>query len=152
MFQAQEALGGFVLSVYDYAGRRDLGPIGDDFRRRAFGVNLYRGRLAVETLLQTGFDTSPDGDGVGVASSGGFFQLRYQLPHGTFAIVRYDGVNDTSGSGFGRSLTIGANRLISRGVRVGLEDVIRHGSQTTHTLNATLGFGISNTRIGSGAY
>ena len=152
MFQAQEAFGGLVVSVYDYAGRRDLGPVGDDFRRRAFGVNLYRGRLAVETLLQTGFDTSPNGDGVGVASSGGFLQLRYQLPRATFAIVRYDGVNDTGGSGFGRSLTIGVNRLISRGVRVGLEDVIRHGPQATHTLNATLGFGISNTRIGSGAY
>ena len=152
MFQAQEAFGGVVLSIYDYAGRRELGPIGDNFRRRAFGVNLYRGRLAVETLLQTGFDTSPNGDGVGVASSGGFLQLRYQLPRGTFAIVRYDGVNDTSGTGFGRSLTIGATRLLSRGVRVGMEDVIRHGPQATHTLNATLGFGVSNTRQGSGAY
>jgi hypothetical protein len=152
MVQAQEAIGGLVVSAYEYAGRRELGPIGDDFRRRALGLNLYRGRLAVETLLQTGFDTSPDGDGIGVASSGGFVQLRYQLPRATFAIVRYDGVNDTSGGGFARSLTIGANRLISRGVRVGLEDVIRHDTRTTHTLNATVGFGVSNTRLGSGAY
>lgn len=152
MVQAQEAIGGLVLSAYDYTGRRELGAIGDDFRRRAVGVNVYRGRLAVETLLQTGFDTSPNGDGVGIASSGGFAQLRYQLPHGTFAIVRYDGVNDTSGEGFSRSLTIGATRLVSRGVRVGMEDVIQHGARTTHTLNASLGFGVSNTRIGSGAY
>ncbi len=152
MMQAQEAFGGVVLSAYDYEGRRELGAIGDEFRRRAFGVNVYRGRLAVETLLQTGFDTSPNGDGIGIASSGGFAQLRYQLPHGTFAIVRYDGVNDTSGEGFARSLTIGATRLVSRGVRVGMEDVIQHGARTTHTLNATVGFGVSNTRIGSGAY
>jgi hypothetical protein len=152
MMQAQEAIGGVVLSAYDYEGRRELGPIGDEFRRRAFGVNVYRGRLAVETLLQTGFDTSPNGDGAGIASSGGFAQLRYQLPHGTFAIVRYDGVNDTSGEGFARSLTIGATRLLTRGVRVGMEDVIQHGARTTHTLNATVGFGVSNTRIGSGAY
>jgi hypothetical protein len=152
MVQAQEALGGVVLSAYDYEGRRELGPIGDEFRRHAFGVNVYRGRLAVETLLQTGFDTSPNGDGVGIASSGGFAQLRYQLPHGTFAIVRYDGVNDTGGEGFARSLTIGATRLVTRGVRVGMEDVIQHGARTTHTLNATVGFGVSNTRIGSGAY
>ncbi|HEX3466287.1 MAG TPA: hypothetical protein VHS78_19725 [Candidatus Elarobacter sp.] len=152
MVQAQEAIGGVVLSLYDYAGRRELGAIGDDFRRRAVGVNVYRGRLAVETLLQTGYDTSPNGDGVGIASSGGFAQMRYQLPRGTFAIVRYDGVNDTSGEGFARSLTIGATRLVSRGVRVGLEDVIQHGARTTHTLNASVGFGMSNTRIGSGAY
>jgi hypothetical protein len=152
MIQAQEAIGGLVLSAYDYAGRRELGPVGDDFRRRAVGVNLYRGRLAVETLLQTGFDTSPNGDGAGIASSGGFLQLRYQLPRATFAIVRYDGVNDTSGAGFARSLTVGATKLVSHGVRVGMEDVIRHGEHTTHTLNLTLGFGISNTRLGSGAY
>jgi hypothetical protein len=152
MIQAQEAIGGLVLSAYDYAGRRELGAVGDDFRRRGVGLNFYRGRLAVETLLQTGFDTSPNGDGAGVASSGGFVQLRYQLAHGTFAIVRYDGVNDTSGGGFARSLTVGATRLVSRGVRVGMEDVIRHGERTTHTLNATLGFGVSNTRLGSGAY
>ena len=152
MVQAQEAIGGLVLSAYDYAGRRDLGPIADAFQRRAVGVNLYRGRLAVETLLQTGFDTSPNGDGVGIASSGGFLQLRYQLPRATFVIVRYDGVNDTGGDTFARSLTVGATRLISRGVRLGMEDVIQHAGRTTHTLNATLGFGVSNTRQGSGAY
>jgi hypothetical protein len=152
MVQAQEALGGVVLSAYDYAGRRELGPVADDFQRRGVGLNLYRGRLAVEALLQTGYDTSPDGDGIGVASSGGFLQLRYQLPRATFVIVRYDGVNDTGGDGFSRSLTVGATRLISRGVRLGLEDVIQHGARTTHTLSASLGFGISNTRLGSGAY
>jgi hypothetical protein len=152
MIAAQEAIGGLVLSAYDYAGRRELGAIGDDFRRRAVGVNLYRGRLAVETLLQTGFNTSPNGDGVGIASSGGFLQLRYQLPRATFVIVRYDGVDDTSGGAFARSLTIGATRLVSQGMRVGLEDVIAHGPRTTHTLNATLGFGVSSARVGSGAY
>lgn len=151
MLQAQEAVGGVVLSAYEYAGHRELGPIGDDFQRRAVGLNVYRGRLAVETLLQTGWDTSPNGDGVGIASSGGFAQVRYQLPHATFALVRYDGVNDTGGN-FSRSLVVGATHLLTRGLRLGLEDVIQHGGRTTHTLNATLGFGISNTRQGSGAY
>ncbi len=151
MIEAQEAFGGVVLSGYDYAGRRELGEIADAFRRRGVGVNFYRGNLAVETLLQTGYDASPNGDGVGIGSSGGFVQLRYHLPHATFALVRYDGVNDSAGN-FDRSLTVGATRLIARGVRLGLEDVIHHGERTTHTLNATLGFGISNTRLGSGAY
>jgi hypothetical protein len=152
MVQAQEALHGVVLSAYDYRGRRELGEIGDDFTRRGVGLNVYRGRLAVETLLQTGYDTSPNGDGIGIASSGGFVQLRYQLPRGTFLLARYDGVNDTSGAGFSRSLTIGATRMLARGLRVGAEDVIQHGARTTHTLNLTLGFGVSNTRLGSGAY
>jgi hypothetical protein len=152
MVQAQEAIHGLVLSAYDYRGRRELGEVGDDFTRRGVGLNVYRGRLAVETLLQTGYDTSPNGDGIGIASSGGFLQLRYQLPRGTFVIARYDGVNDTSGEGFARSLTFGVTRLISRGIRLGAEDVIQHGARTTHTLNLSLGFGVSNTRLGSGAY
>jgi hypothetical protein len=151
MVQVQEAVAGLVLSGYDYRGRRELGAVADRFERHGAGVNFYRGNLAVETLLQTGYDSSPNGDGVGIASSGGFAQVRYHLPHGTFVIARYDGVNDTGGN-FDRSLTLAATRLIARGVRVGMEDVIHHGPRTTHTLNATLGFGISNTRMGSGAY
>jgi hypothetical protein len=151
MIHAQEAIGGFVLSLYDYAGERRLGDIPDAFQRRGAGLNFYRGRLAVETVLQTGYNSSPNGDGTGISSSGGFAQVRWQLPRGTFGIVRYDGVNDSSG-GFARSLTVGATRLLSRGLAVEAEDVIQHGEHTTHTLNAALRFGVSNTRIGSGAY
>ncbi len=50
-------------------------------------------------------------------TSGGFLQLRYHLPRATFLILRYDGVNDTSGN-FSRSLTIAASRLISAGFRL----------------------------------
>lgn len=151
MFEVQEAIGGVVLSLYDYTGQRRLGDVPDAFQRRGVGVNLYRGRLAVETALQTGFNSSPNGDGIGISSSGGFAQVRYQLPHGTFAIARYDGVNDSSG-GFARSFTIGGTHLLSRGLALEAEDVIQHGEHTTHTLNASLRFGVSNTRFGSGAY
>jgi hypothetical protein len=151
MIQAQEAIGGVVLSAYDYTGERRLGDIPDAFTRRGIGVNLYRGRLAVETVLQTGYNSSPNGDGIGISSSGGFAQVRWQLPRGTFAIVRYDGVNDSSG-GFARSFTIGGTRLLSRGLAFEAEDVIQRGERTTHTLNAALRFGVSNTRLGSGAY
>ncbi len=65
--------------------------------------------------------------------------------------MRYDGVADSGGT-FARSLTVGATHLVTRGVRVGVEDVIQHGDRTTHTLNLTLGFGVTNTRLGSGAY
>jgi hypothetical protein len=151
MLQVQQATGGVVLSLYDYRGRRSLGPVDDAFERHGAGLNVYRGRLAVETVLQTGYDTSPNGDGEGVSSSGGFVQLRYQLPHATYALLRYDGVADSAGT-FSRSLTVGATHLLARGVRAGIEDVIRHADRTTHTLNLTLGFGASNARFGSGAY
>lgn len=151
MLQAQEALGGVVLSAYDYSGRRALGPIGDAFHRDGVGLNVYRGNLAIEGVVQTGFDSSPNGDGVGIASSGGFLQLRYHLPRATFLIVRYDGAGDSAGN-FSRSLTVAASRLVSRGLRLELEDVVQHGGRTTNTFNSSLGFGVSNTRIGSGAY
>jgi hypothetical protein len=151
MIQMQEALGGAVLSLYEYAGQRRLGDVPDGFERRGIGLNFYRGRLAVETLLQTGSNSSPNGDGIGVASSGGFAQVRWQLPHGSFAIVRYDGVNDSAG-GFGRALTIGGTRLLTRGLAVEAEDVITHAGSAKHTLNASLRFGVSNSRFGSGAY
>ena len=65
--------------------------------------------------------------------------------------MRYDGVNDSNGN-FGRSVTIGGTRLLSRGLAIEAEDVIEHGERTKHTLNAALRFGMSNTRLGSGAY
>jgi hypothetical protein len=151
MIQTQDAFAGVVLSGYDYQGHRALGPIGDAFRRDGVGLNVYRGNLAIESVLQTGNDSSPNGDGVPIASSGGFLQLRYHLPRATFVILRYDGTHDTSGA-FSRSLTIAVSRLISKGLRVEVEDVVQHGGRTTNTLNASLGFGISNTRLGSGAY
>ncbi len=133
MLYAQEALGGLTLAGYAYDGRRELGPVVDRFSRHAVALNAYRKRWAIETLLQTGYDSSPNGDGTGIASSGGYAQLRYRLDAATFGIVRYDGVADTSGA-FDRSLTVAATRRIGHGLRFEAEDVIRHGARTTHQL------------------
>jgi hypothetical protein len=151
MVYLQHAMGGLTFAAYSYDGRRDVGPVMDDFHRHAVAMNAYRGRWALETLLQTGYDTSPNGDGSGIASSGGYAQLRYRLDSATFGIVRYDGVADTSGE-FDRSLTVGATRRIGKGLRLGAEDVIRHGERTTHEFHATLGFGVTNSKVGSSAY
>ena len=151
MVYAQHAMGGLTLAAYAYDGKRDVGPVLDEFRRHALALNAYRGRWALETLLQTGYDSSPNGDGVGAASSGGYAQLRYRFDSATFGIVRYDGVADTTGT-FERSLTVAATRRIGKGLRLGAEDVIRHGERTTHEFHATLGFGITNSKAGSSAY
>lgn len=152
MIEVHESLGGTVIGGYVYNGTRATGRTLDAFVRRALVLDYYRGALAIETLVQTGFDSSAVGTGVGVASSGGYAQLRLQLPQGMTAMARYDGVSQSRAGAFRRSLTIGATRPIARGVSLQLEDVIRTSRQTTHTLNAQLGFGIANTRIGSVAY
>ncbi|MDB5072140.1 MAG: hypothetical protein JWM87_3251 [Candidatus Eremiobacteraeota bacterium] len=151
MVYLQHAMGGLTFAAYSYDGKRDAGTVRDEFHRHALAMNAYRGRWALETLLQTGYDSSPNGDGEGIASSGGYAQLRYRFDSATFGIVRYDGVADTSGS-FERSLTVGATRRIGKGLRLGAEDVIRHGERTTHEFHATLGFGVTNSKVGSSAY
>ncbi len=151
MVYAQHAMGGVTVGGYAYDGHRNLGPVMDDFHRRAVAVNAYRGRWALETLMQTGYDSSPNGDGVGIGSSSGYAQVRYRFDSATFGIVRYDGVSDTSGS-FERSLTVAATRRIGKWLRLGAEDVIRHGGATTNQLNLTLGFGMTNSKVGSSAY
>jgi len=152
MYQLQDAMHGVTVSAYHVDGQRALGPIEDQFTRTGFGLNAYRGRLAFESVLQTGYDTSPNGDGLGISSSGGFAQLRYSLSGGNFALLRYDGVNQSVDGAFARSLTIGAIHPIGKILRLELEDVIAHGGPTTHTFNSSLGFGFSNAKLGSSAY
>ena len=135
IIEAHESFGGTVIGGDLYNGTRATGRIADAFVRRALVLDFYLGALAIETLVQTGFDSSALGTGVGVASSGGYAQLRLQLPHGMMAMTRYDGVSQSRAD----------SRCSSR-------MSIRTSRQTTHTLNAQLGFGIANTRIGSVAY
>jgi len=95
MIEAHESFGGTVIGGDIYSGTRATGRIADAFVRRALVLDFYLGALAIETLVQTGFDSSALGTGVGVASSGGYAQLRLQLPHGMMAMTRYDGVSQS---------------------------------------------------------
>jgi len=95
MIEAHESFGGTVIGGDLYNGTRATGRIADAFVRRALVLDFYLGALAIETLVQTGFDSSALGTGVGVASSGGYAQLRLQLPHGMMAMTRYDGVSQS---------------------------------------------------------
>ncbi len=152
MFEAHEAVGGLVIGGYQYTGTRATGKVYDAFVRRAIVTDYYIGKLAVETLAQTGYNSSPFGNGVGVASSGGYAQLRYLFPERISATARYDGVSQSRAGGFRRSLTVSASRPIAHGLTLQLEDVVRTARKTTHTLNVQVGFGVANTRVGSAAY
>jgi hypothetical protein len=150
MAALQEVAGPAVFEAYRYDGRRATGAVADRFWRLGLGASLYAGRFSLNAVTQSGFDSSPDGDGAAVSSGGGFLQARYQLSSSAFAIARYDGIEDGFGT-FSRTLTVGAGTRVGRNFRFQLEDVIGHAPATTHTLNAVFGFGFSNAS-GSQAY
>jgi hypothetical protein len=148
MQTAHDVFGPFDLSVYRYAGRRNLDPgsaptqaFGDDrFTRTGFGLRFGAGRWTSESVLQENTDSNADGLGRALHSSGGFTQLRYAITAKLFGLARYDGTADDRG--LFRSTTALLGYRLSHNSRVTVEDVIAHGPQTTHTLNTqfTIGY------------
>lgn len=136
MFFVQDATGPVTLSSYNYSGLRPLGSVPDRFVRQGFGLSLYRGRVVLDNVVQTGFDSSAFGKGSGAASSGGFSQLRYTFSVTDYAIVRVDGTQDTNG--FSRSTTVLLGRRFARNTRFTIEDVISPSSVQRNTLNTQL--------------
>jgi hypothetical protein len=110
-FYLQGAAGSVTLSSYKYSGVRPLGNVADRFWRQGFGLSVIRGRLTLDNVIQTGFDSSAFGTGSGASSSGGFSQLRYAFSRKSFAIARLDGT-----------------RFI-------VEDMLTHFPQTKNALN-----------------
>ncbi|HET7814063.1 MAG TPA: hypothetical protein VFL13_06790 [Candidatus Baltobacteraceae bacterium] len=135
--------GPVVLDAYRYDGRRPTGDVNDSFWRTGFGAQIFAGRAQFMAVTQTGFDSSANGDGVPVSSSGGFAQARYQLSPASFVIGRYDGISDSTGT-FERSFTAGYGLRIGSNFKLEVEDVMQHVPQTTHTLNVVFGFGFAN--------
>ena len=150
MFTLKDASPSHALQVYYYAGQRDVGGI-DAFTRTGYALGLYHGRAWFDTTLQEGWDSNPNGDGIGVHSSGGFAQLRYQIGAAQFALARYDGVADTSGN-FERTMTIGYGFRFSHAFRLEFEDVVSHQPQTHNTFSVVFGFGVSTYHVGDAAY
>jgi hypothetical protein len=141
MQTVHELLGPLDLSMYRYAGRRNIAPgmldpggVSDDrFTRTGLGLRFAAGRWTSESVLQQNTDTNIDGLGTALHSSGGFSQLRYAITTKLFGLVRYDGTNDDSG--FSRSTTALLGYRLSHNSRITIEDVIAHDPATTHTLN-----------------
>lgn len=140
-----------ALEVYRYNGRRILSGATDAFWRQGYGASMYRGRLALTAVLQTGYDANADGAGTVIGSSGGFLQARMQVGAHHFAIARYDGTHDTTGN-FDRSFTFGGGTLLGRAIRLEIEDQVFHAPQTHNAVSIVLGFGLSTIHEGSFAY
>jgi hypothetical protein len=152
MFAGTETLPHVNLEVYRYNGRRALGVGPDDvFWRQGFGANAYVGRFTLNTMIQTGSDSNADGSSNAIGSSGGYMQGTYQVGGSTFAYVREDGVNDTTGA-FGRDTVLGASTFLGRAFKIQLEDVVSHSPQTHNSLAVILGIGVSTLHVGSSSY
>ncbi|HEY5426686.1 MAG TPA: hypothetical protein VIJ77_09065 [Candidatus Tumulicola sp.] len=80
--------------VYRYQGQQHIGPIPDSFYRQAYGLGFERGKFGAVGIIQTGYDTSSYGFGIGSASSGGFVQTSWTFDSALALYARYDSVYD----------------------------------------------------------
>lgn len=151
MLAARETFKRADFEVYRYAGRRALDGAEDLFWRQGYGANAYSGRFTLNTMLQIGHDSNPDGSANPVMSSGGYVQGVYQIGGAVFAYAREDGVNDTTGN-FQRQFVLGTSVFIGRPFKVQVEDVLTHSPQTHHSLAVIFGFGMSTIPTGSSSY
>lgn len=136
MFSVQHVMGPVTLSAYHYAGTRP-GLVADAFARQGAGAVLVSGRFEVDSVFQTGHDSSADGAGVAARSAGGFSQIRYQFSPYVFGLARYEGTADGTGA-FSRDFVGLLGTRIGHRERLTIEDVVQHVPQTKHTLNAQI--------------
>ncbi len=83
-----------TLQAYRYQGQRAVSPVEDRFWRQGFEALYSRGSFQIGGALQTGHDSSDDGYGLGVPSSGGFVQASWTFNPATALYARYDDVYD----------------------------------------------------------
>jgi hypothetical protein len=118
-----------LISAYKYVGSRAFGPVDDRFWRQALAFSTTSGQAEFDALAQSGNDSSADGSGLDVASSGGFAQLRWTFSEKAFAVARFDRVDDALA---GRTSSLTASFIIrpARNARITIEDVVRGSRQT----------------------
>lgn len=137
MVVVQDAFGKFVLTGYRYAGARpSLQGALDTFHRIGYAITSGQwGRFAVESVLQTGWDSQCGVRiAMGCSSSGGFTQVRYELTPRLFGLARYEGTQDGLG-GFLRDGVLLVGYSPNESSRITVEDVIQHVPFTSHTFN-----------------
>ena len=129
MMLGQDASATDVAYAYRYEGARKLGTIDDRFWRQAFGLTHWSGRLTLDALLQTGFDSNPDAGVSAVHSSGGFAQTRWEFSPKSVGELRLDRTSDAL-TGARQSLTATMVFRTRRNERLTIEDVFSGGAQT----------------------
>ena len=118
----------WTATFYHYDGRRNVQPVHNRFVRDGYALQFEQGPWDVVASAQHGFDTSSDGLGLGVSSSGGFLSASYAFSSGVHVIARYDDVfNDLDGRT--RSTTLSLVTRPARNMRFTLEGT-RQGTTT----------------------
>jgi hypothetical protein len=138
MGYAQDAIGPWTISAYAYTGQRPDGGLADRFRREGLGLTYGSNRWSSETVWQTGHDDSFLGAPVGVNSSGGFTQLRYEATNRLFFLARYDATN-TPGTGFYQDVIPLVGYRLTRYSRLTAEDVFSASPRQTLNVQLTVG-------------
>lgn len=85
---------GLTAYAYRYQGQQHFTPVPDTFYRQAYGLGYEKGKFGSIGVIQTGYDTSSFGFGVGSLSSGGFFQTSWTFDPALAIYARYDSVYD----------------------------------------------------------
>ena len=80
--------------VYRYQGQRMFGTIPDRFARDGYALAYQHRKFEATSLVQQGFDTSADGDGLGAPSSGAFVQAGWHFSDAYSVYARYDETYD----------------------------------------------------------
>lgn len=83
-----------TLQAYRYQGQRAVTPVEDYFWREGIQALYSRGRFQLGGAIQTGHDSSDDGYGLGVLSSGGFLQASWTFNPAVALYARYDDIYD----------------------------------------------------------
>lgn len=91
----QDTLANYVtIQAYRYQGQLALTPVEDHYYRQGFQAIYQRGRFQLGGDIQNGYDTSDDGLGLGIRSSGGFVQGGWNFNTGLSLYARYDDIHD----------------------------------------------------------
>ncbi len=83
-----------TLQAYRYQGQAGLTPVEDRFWRQGVQALYSRGNFQLGGAIQTGYDSSADGYGLGLLSSGGFVQASWTFNSATALYARYDDIYD----------------------------------------------------------
>jgi len=119
---------GFVVALFHYDGKRNLGSGTDVFHRDALSATASRDAWTLETLFSRGIDAGT------TRSSGGLAQLRFHFGTRAFLQVRYEGRADSLGD-FVRQTVVGGGVGFRRHARITLEDGYQRSPQSHHVFS-----------------
>ena len=119
MASLAKTAGAFTLQTYRYQGQRHFN-VADRFWRQGYAASFVRNKVTLTGLMQTGNDSSADGDGAPAHSSGGFIEAGYAFTPAFQTVARYEGTFDEF-AGMQRQFVLSAITRPRRNMRFTVE-------------------------------